>query len=429
MAITDDVLVIGGGLAGTTAALAAAERDVQVRLITYKQSTLRHASGLIDVLGYTSDGSGPLVDPFEALEALPRAHPYSRVGVDAVREALLFFDSITGDRYAGAHTDANALVPTFGGTVKPTARYPTTTAAGVASDPRDTLLVGFETLPDFDAPLASAHLEAAGVPFETRGITLSFPGIKRADAKVTRYAHLLDRDEPVETRVGETNARAALAEAVRAHLTDEARVGFPAILGDEHAATVVRDLEERLGVDVFEVPMGPPSLPGLRLEDVLYAALEDAGVRVTTGVPVVGFEPSDDGTRIDHVLVDRKGNHVPYTASAYVLATGGLVGKGVQSERERVFEPIFDCHVDHPADRYDWSTEDAFGNQPFAGFGLAVDEELRPLDAREQREYDNLRAAGGVLGGYDYAAEKSGSGVSLATGYVAGQRASEEVHA
>ncbi|KDE57997.1 glycerol-3-phosphate dehydrogenase [Halostagnicola sp. A56] len=445
MAIEDDVLVIGGGLAGATAALSAAERDATVRLISYKQSTLRHASGLIDVLGYDPTavaGTGgereggeptPLVDPFEAIPDLPEGHPYERVGLEAVRESLLFFDSVAGDAYAGDHTDANALVPTHGGTVKPTARYPATTAAGIASDPRSTLLVGFETLPDFDAPLAASHLEAAGVPFESRGVTLSFPGIERDDAKITRYAHILERDEPVDSGAGQTSARAALAHAIGAKLADESRVGLPAILGDDHADTVRRDLEERLGVDVFEVPMGPPSLPGIRLEDLLYDALEDAGVRVTTGVPVVDYESVDaDGAganrgQIDHVLVDRKRKRVPYSADQYVLATGGLVGKGVQSDRERVYEPIFDCHVAHSEDRYDWFVDEAFGEHPFAQFGLAVDRELYPLGADGEREFSNLRAAGGVLGGFDAPAEKSGGGVSLSTGYAAGAAAGEEV--
>src|SRR6056297_920426 len=425
MAIEDDVLVIGGGLAGTTAALAAADEGAQVRLVSYKQSTLRHASGLIDVLGYTPAGDGPLVDPFEALVDLPEGHPYERVGLEAVREALSFFDEIAGDTYDGGHTDANALVPTHGGTVKPTARYPTSTAAGLASDDRDTLLVGFETLPDFEAPLAAAHLEAAGAPFAARGVTVRFPGIVRDDAKVTRYAHLLDHDEAVETAAGETTARDALADIVRSQLEDEARVVFPAILGDDHANAVRADLAERLGVDVFEVPMGPPSLPGLRLEDLLYDALEDAGVRVTTGVPVIEYETDTDG-RIDHVVVDRNGTEIPHRADQYVLATGGLVGKGVRSEREQVFEPVFDCHVPHPADRYDWFVDDVFGDQPYARFGLPVDRDLRPLDADDEPEFSNLRAAGAVLGGYDFAAEKSGSGVSLATGYVAGQHAGTE---
>ncbi|MDG5818854.1 glycerol-3-phosphate dehydrogenase subunit GlpB [Natronococcus sp. A-GB7] len=424
MAIADDVLVIGGGIAGATAALAAAEEGVDVRLVTHKQSTLRNASGLIDVLGYTHEGEGPIVDPFERLEELPKGHPYERVGTEAVRDALSFFDEVAGDAYAGDHTDSNALVPTHGGTVKPTARYPISTAAGLASVAEDTLLVGFETLTDFEAPLAAAHLEAAGAPFSARGVTLRFPGIVRDDAKLTRYAHLLDHEEPVSTGSGERSARQALAATVRPHLEGESRVGFPALLGDEHAAEVRADLAESLGVDVFEVPMGPPSLPGMRLEDLLYGALEDAGVRVTSGVPVVDYE-TDDGA-IDHVLVDRHGQEIPHEASQYVLATGGLVGKGVRSERERVFEPIFDCYVPHADDRYDWFVDDVFGEQPYARFGVVPDRELRPLDVDEEPEFSNLRAAGAVLGGYDYAAEKSGAGVSLATGYVAGGRAGTE---
>ncbi|OVE85882.1 glycerol-3-phosphate dehydrogenase subunit GlpB [Natronolimnobius baerhuensis] len=460
MAIEDDVLVIGGGIAGSMAALSAAEHTDRVRLVTYKQSTLRSASGLIDVLGYTPDGTGPLADPFDALEDLPDSHPYQRVGTDAVRDALALFDEITGDAYAGDHTETNALVPTHGGTVKPTARYPAATAAGLASDDRDTLLVGFETLPDFDAPLAAAHLEAAGVPFDTRGVTLAFPGIERDDAKVTRYAHLLERNESITMGTTTTGAREALVSLVDAHLEDESRVGFPAILGDDHADEVRESLADALGVDVFEVPMGPPSLPGMRLEDLLYDALEDAGVRVTSGVPVVDYdsetvaasetatadevaadggsdrETPGDGERIDRVIVDRNGTEIPHRADQYVLATGGLVGKGVRSERAGsaendatgvVFEPIFDCHVPHAEDRYDWFVDDAFGEQPFARFGLESDRELRPLAADGTLEFVNLRAAGAVLGGYDFAAEKSGAGVSLATGYVAGKRAGEEV--
>ena len=422
MAIESEVLVVGGGLAGLTSALAAARDGADVRLVSYKQSTLRNASGLVDVLGYTPDGEGPLVDPYDAIPALPAEHPYRTVGTATVREAMDLFDDAAPD-YRGGHTDTNALLPTHGGTVKPTARYPVGASAGVASDERDVLLVGFESLVDFDAPHAAAHLNAAGIPFEARGITISFPGDLRADAKVTRYAKLLETDSEVTVRRRERPVREALTAKVNPELEIGERVGFPAILGLDDSERVREALGRKLGTDVFEVPMGPPSLPGIRLEDALFDAIDAAGAGIETGNPVVDFDGED---RIERVFVEKSGAKIPYAADQYILATGGLVGKGVESDREGVYEPVFDCHVPHPGDRYDWFDRDAFGDHPFAGFGVPTDDDLRPTGPDDAAEFENLRAAGSVLGGYDFAAEKSGSGVSIATGYAAGRGAAQD---
>lgn len=422
MPISEDVLVIGGGLSGGATALAAAETGASVRLVSHKESTLRHASGLIDVLGYLPDGTnrtGPIADPFDALDDLPDGHPYSVVGKEGVREGLALFDRIVGDAYAGDHTDANALVPTHGGSIKPTARYPRSTAAGIASDDRAMLLVGFESLADFDAPLAAEHIAATGVPFETHGVTVPFPCDFRDDAKITRFARALDQDE--------NDGRKTLATTVEPHLDGAERVGFPSILGDNQGTDVRDELEARLGVPVFEVPGGPPSLPGLRLEDLLFEALDEAGVRISTGNPVVGYETAGENDHITAVRVDQNGQRIPYHAAQFVLATGGLVGRGIDTDRDSVREPIFDCHVPHSDDRYDWFTDDAFGDHPFARFGVAPDDALRPIDADGAVEFENLRAAGSVLGGADIAAEKSGSGVSLATGRFAGRNAGEAI--
>jgi glycerol-3-phosphate dehydrogenase subunit B len=289
------------------------------------------------------------------------------------------------------------------------------------------LVVGFRSSSAYDAGLVAQRLEAAGVPFPVDGVEIDVASTVRDDATITRIAHALDRNE----EIGGEPVRAALASAVDPHLETVARVGFPAVLGEDRPAEVRADLAERLGVDVFEIPSGPPSIPGLRLADQLYAALDDAGVRYETGVPVVDAERSADpagdaAERIEQVLVDRHGTEVPYAAAAIVLATGGLVGKGIDSDRGGVREPVLGCHVPHPADRYEWYVDDVFGEQPYARFGVRTDDRLRPLDADGQIQFANVRVAGGTLGGADVAREKSASGVSLATGFVAGRQAATE---
>ncbi|WP_135663183.1 glycerol-3-phosphate dehydrogenase subunit GlpB [Halorhabdus rudnickae] len=428
MAIDSDVLVIGGGIAGISTALAARQAGADVRLVSEAETTLHHASGLLDVLGYppNTDSAGPVADPFDAIADLPDTHPYAIVGEQAVRDGLSMFDDVLGEAYRGDHTDVNALVSTHGGTVKPTARYPESVAAGLASDDRAMVLVDFERLTGFDAGVAADHLAAAGIPAETNAATVEFPVVVRDDAKVTRYAHLLDENPTVTTDSKNRPVRTALAEAIEPHVGDAERIGFPAVLGVDHPAEIRAELEDRLDAAIFEIPMGPPSVLGLRLEERLYAALDRAGADIEAGGgPIVDFDA--DGERISEIYMDRSGSEIPYAADQYVLATGDVAGGGIDSDREGVTEPIFGCHVPHPADRYEWFEETAFGDHAFAEFGVVPDETLRPVTETSDPEFSNLRAAGAVIGGYDYPAEKSASGVSIATGYTAGRRAAKEV--
>ncbi|MBI4832074.1 MAG: anaerobic glycerol-3-phosphate dehydrogenase subunit B, partial [Candidatus Lindowbacteria bacterium] len=61
--------------------------------------------------------------------------------------------------------------------------------------------------------------------------------------------------------------------------------------------------------------------------------------------------------------------------------------------------------------------------QLFLSTGIHVDNALRPLDAFGEPAYENLFAAGAIIGEYDYVGEKCGMGVAALTGYLAGERA------
>ena len=419
------VTVVGGGLAGAIAALSAARhREVGVRLLTADETSLEAASGLIDVLGYVPDGEEPVTDPFAAVSDLPAEHPYSTVGVDAVREGLALFDDVAGEQYAGGDTDRNALVPTHLGNLKPTSRYPVTVAPGVASREQRTTLVGFGELTDVDAALAADRLDRT-LPYEVWGTAVGLPVELEGVPETTDLAFELD------TAHGRGRAREVferlhddLSRDILMHDGTDRRIGVPAVLGFEATEALRAELAATVESPVFEIPTGPPSVPGRRLERLLHEALGTAGVELLTGHRVTGAETT--GGDITALTTETDNGERRVETEAVVLATGGLVGGGVEGTPEAVQEPVFGCHVPAPEDRSAWAATAALGDHAFARFGVETDGRLRPLDAREEPEFGNLRAAGSVLGGYDFAAEKSGSGVSVATGYVAGRLAAED---
>ncbi len=441
-----ELLVVGGGVGGCVAALTALRErpDATVRLLVTGDRFEAH-SGLLDVLGYRPSAPGtPVENPFEALSRLPEDHPYRRLGADALGEGLAVFDSASG--YHGGHTRRNALIVTYSGRLKPAARYPVSVAPGAASGDGPMLIVGFEQVPDLDAGLAAKRL-GGRVPFAVESHTVDFPGDLREYPSAARLARALDEDEPPDDEhlagvpdvgtegVEEADLAAVLsgtdaeegqpvrqtvADRIRPEIDVQHRVGVPAVLGESSAGAVRRELCERLQARVFEIPAGRPSILGRRLGTRLHDSLTEAGVTVETG-QVTGVETSD--SRIERVT-DADGSH---RVSSVVLATGGLATGGLVAGRADVREPVFDCHVAAPDDRAEWTAQGFLDDQPFARFGLAVDDRLRPVDADGATEYENLRAVGRLLGGFDYDAEQSADGVAIASGYAAGRWALDDV--
>lgn len=419
--MTDDLLVVGGGIEGYVTATVAAREEpaLDVRLLTPEESRFRRETGLLDVLGYVAGTEGPVAKPLEHIRDLPAFHPYQLLGTEWLQESLSWFDSLTGDSYRGDGTEANALVCTAAGYPKPTARYPASVAPGVLSEDSKMLLVGFDRITGFDAYYVGDSISRY-VPFSTSGVSVTFPVDFEVHPPGPRMASALDDNE--ETEDG-TPLREALVDDLHRYLDIEPRVGFPAVLGLRAQSAVRDELSSRMSARVFEIPVGPPNVPGLRLEALLQEAALNAGVVVETGTPV---DHTASGSRVESVEVD--GSEAgSFEARQCVLATGGLDAGGIVANRCGVTEPIFGCEVEHVGDRSQWVSENPLGDQPFARFGVSVDEQLRPIGAEGNVEYDNLIAAGTVLSGGNFVAEQSSGGVALSTGYTAGVYAAERL--
>ena len=92
-----DVIVIGAGLAGMTAAVRLAEGGARVLVLAKGVGSTQLSGMTIDVLGYAP---ARVDSPRAALAAVAPDHPYARVGVDGVAAALEWFKERFG--YVGS---------------------------------------------------------------------------------------------------------------------------------------------------------------------------------------------------------------------------------------------------------------------------------------------------------------------------------------
>ena len=96
-----DLLVIGAGLVGLSAAIAAAKAGLQVRVIAKGQGATHWHAGTVDVLGYLPETDTPVQSPLNALEQLAPDHPYQLLGAAKVKEALLTWQGWLGESGLG----------------------------------------------------------------------------------------------------------------------------------------------------------------------------------------------------------------------------------------------------------------------------------------------------------------------------------------
>ena len=406
-----DLCVIGSGMAGLSAAVFAAERGLST-VVVGRTGEIIFATGFLDLLAVPAPESGTVwEDPWAALAALRTAqprHPYARIPPDRIRAAvdrLVAFLASQGLPYAG-EADRNVQAVTSVGTLKTTYRVPLTAWNGVAALQRrdPCLLADIRGLKGFSAAQIAGTLGDTWPGLRTTRLELP-GGTASGEVFAERLARALELP----------SAREALATELRAGLGDAAAVGLPAVLGVSGSAEVLRDLERRLGVPVFEIPTMPPGVTGLRLKEAFERGLKALGVTLCLESRVTRAEPAPGGGFRLQAGPLREAEEV-IEARAVILATGRFLGGGLQADRHAIREPLFDLPVRALA-RESWHREDFLDRRghPINRAGVAVDDAFHPVDAAGQVVYPRLGAAGSILADQDWMRMKCGSGLAIAT--------------
>jgi glycerol-3-phosphate dehydrogenase subunit B len=424
-----DILVIGAGPAGLLAAWIARQRGARVRVLAAGIGTTHIAAGWIGLL----DADGDLPAALGHWAAAHPRHPYSLAlgqspglaGLEALWGGIVALREVadqSGLSYEG-DLSGNYRLPTALGASAAAALAPASFVAGDLRRPEPMLIAGPQGWRDFYPQLCAENLARQGVA--ARGLSFDLPEMRAAsqfDLTSTGLARLFERAE----------VRAHIADQLRPRLEGAARVGFPAVIGLERAAEAWRDLQERLGVPVFEIPTLPPSVPGMRLYQACKAALARAGVQILLDMTVTRGVTAN-GRAIGVIAPDVVRERT-YRGDAIILATGGLYGGGIASDqrgelRETIFGlPLYTPPRDASQERAgvgDWFQPVFLSEQehPIHQVGVRANSQLQPVDESGRVVLANVYIAGRLLAGYAPLAEGSTEGVWLATAYRAAQEA------
>ncbi|MBL0651649.1 glycerol-3-phosphate dehydrogenase subunit GlpB [Aeromonas caviae] len=410
-----DSIVIGGGMAGLSAALRLAEAGRKTLLMASGQSALHFSSGSVDLLESEGDPRAALPD----FMATHPDHPYSKVGLAnilASLDALLRQCAEEGLTLIRQERNHQRLTPI--GTLKSTWLSPETCACLTEAPAPDVLLLatlaGFR---DFHPALAAANLATHARFAHSRILTgeIRLPQLAEFSRNPHEFrsadiARLLDRQPELLADLAREISRMVIecGEPGCRHIV------LPACLSLGLVGPRLAELEKRTGCTIREVATMPPSLIGMRMQEALKRRLMALGGTFLTSERVLGARYQGDRVLGVH---SQNGDDQLFEADHFVLASGSFFSRGLESRLGGIREPIFDADVLSLTERDAWAGRRLFDHHPFMGFGVKTDDQLRVL--RGGKPLANLFGAGSVLAHYDPIKEGSGSGVAVATGWQA----------
>jgi glycerol-3-phosphate dehydrogenase subunit B len=360
------------------------------------------------------------------LLAADSGHPYAVLAGEA-DEALRWLRNelaASGLSYSGDLDSRLRPVPTSIGATRRVAVVPAGLAAGArpwAAGER-MVICGIAGFRDFwpEAIVRSLSVPRTwgddDCPASVVAVMATLPGLEaRNNLNGLSIARLFD--DPTWRAV----AIDAIARAVDGVSDAAGRVALPAVLGLRSHADVLDALRARLPAQPFEVPLVPPSVPGIRLVTALREALIRSGGRFQIGEMVEKLEMSGD--TVTAVVAAAAGRAYRVRTEAVVLATGGIAGGGIVAGLDGTLcETVARLPVAAPA-RAEWFVTGSSlpMSDALEKAGIRVDAELRPIDVGGTPIVRNLRVAGSLIAGQRSIRDRCGEGVAVVSGRRAGQ--------
>lgn len=406
-----DVVFMGGGLASLVAGIRLLKSGKSVIIISAGQSALHFSSGSMCLLNRFND---EIIDsPLDYIDKLQEDHPYRKVGGSV--QVLSLLDSArnileeAGLEFEGTIQKNHQRITPFG-VLSPA--WLTLSDHLVIQDPdnlpfKKAAVIGIEGFLDFYPNFLAKGLENLRVESIISKVNIEEFDVLRnnpTEMRAPNIARALN-DESIEN----------YARAINRKLYDCDIALIPSVVGlnDSEQFKRLRDLVE---CPVFSITTIPVAVTGIRMKILLQQLFTNLGGWYLLGDSVT------DGKIEDSYLYSINTSNLGSSAikaDNFVLSTGGLFSRGLKSDLNHIYEPIFGLDVTYHSDRSEWYDNNFYHSQPFMKFGVCTDNDFRCI--LNGKPVKNLYAMGSILGGdFDPLYDGVGAGVTLSSAlYVA----------
>ncbi|MFG0770502.1 glycerol-3-phosphate dehydrogenase subunit GlpB [Vibrio plantisponsor] len=421
-----DVIVIGSGIAGYSAAIKCLEHGLKTAVVSSGQSALHFSSGSIDLLSHSPLTHKLIDDPWAEIDALPTAlpqHPYAKVGGKNVRSAMNWYQQMlaaNGLAMSTLPSSHNHFRITTLGTLKstwlsqPYVEKIEQNFSNLAQFKR-IVMIAVDGFRDFQPHIALGNLQQhpafKEITIKTAKVSLTaFGQLNRNpyDLRSIDISRIL-RDEAQFTEFANQLLKVA---------TPEDLLMMPSIMGNGDGLELMHKLSRYTGLHLHEVPTMPPSLLGIRIEDVMMHTFIKKGGVLHKGDEVLGGQFEDQGSSINLASIQtKKMGEMNLTAKHYILASGSFFSKGLIANQNSIKEPIFNLDTEVTGERDEWHQHDFFSSKPhpFLSFGVVTDKNFTPFI--QGQKVNNLHCIGAILSGYNPITHGCGGGVAVSTAY------------
>lgn len=405
-----DNIIIGGGLAGLVCGLRLQRGGANCAIISSGQNAMHFSSGSFGLLSRDENGQ-EVENPLEHIDSLSPSHPYRIMGKELVgsyaSQAKDFFRSAGINLKGEAHRNSRMFGPT--GNLK-------TVWMGL----EDVSLISYDSLPayrnvlianikgylDFSAEFIADGISSLGA--KARILEIEVPelsGIRQNPSEM--------RSVNIAKAMENTAALGSFVSEILWRASDEELILLPAVFGLRDTAAIEFIKAKLQPKDVGFVGTMPPSIPGIRSQLKLKKAFEAVGGTMLSGDCVDKTSIGRDG-KVEWIQSENFGD-LRLEGERYILASGSFFSRGLISDPEKVYEPLFGLDIIQDSHRENWFDRDFFKTQNYLSYGAVTDGNFHPL--KDGKPIGNLYAIGSVLGGYNPIELGCGAGTAIMTAF------------